>query len=200
MDIVLAIIPWKIIWSLTMNKKEKFGVLVAMSMGIFAGVTSIVKITTLPGIGNSDFTEATTQLVILATAESAITIMAASIPILRALIRDVRLPPAPAEFYHDFNEMYSGTAGSRGTGRTSTVITSLNGSRSGSRSRVSRASTRWSKEWFEGGGRMSGRRWSAGHHRRMSSVESQVPPGKILTTEEVVVEYEKTSGWTGKAF
>jgi hypothetical protein len=34
MDIVLAVVPWKIIWSLTMNKKEKFGVLVAMSMGI----------------------------------------------------------------------------------------------------------------------------------------------------------------------
>lgn len=34
MDIVLAFVPWKVIWSLTMNKKEKFGVLVAMSMGV----------------------------------------------------------------------------------------------------------------------------------------------------------------------
>lgn len=34
MDIVLAIIPWKIIWNLTMNKKEKFGVLMAMSLGV----------------------------------------------------------------------------------------------------------------------------------------------------------------------
>jgi len=34
MDIVLAVIPWKVILTLTMNKKEKFGVLVAMSMGI----------------------------------------------------------------------------------------------------------------------------------------------------------------------
>lgn len=34
MDIVLAILPWKMIWTLTMNKKEKVGVLVAMSMGI----------------------------------------------------------------------------------------------------------------------------------------------------------------------
>jgi len=34
MDIVLAIIPWRIIWNLTMNKKEKFGVLFAMSMGV----------------------------------------------------------------------------------------------------------------------------------------------------------------------
>ena len=34
MDIVLAIVPWKIIWTLTMNKREKLGVLFAMSMGV----------------------------------------------------------------------------------------------------------------------------------------------------------------------
>jgi hypothetical protein len=34
MDIVLALLPWKIIWPLTMNHKEKIGVLVAMSMGV----------------------------------------------------------------------------------------------------------------------------------------------------------------------
>jgi hypothetical protein len=34
MDIVLAVVPWKIIWTLTMNKREKTGVLIAMSMGI----------------------------------------------------------------------------------------------------------------------------------------------------------------------
>jgi hypothetical protein len=34
MDIILAILPWKIIWKLTMNKKEKIGVLLAMNMGV----------------------------------------------------------------------------------------------------------------------------------------------------------------------
>lgn len=34
LDIVLAFLPWKIILSLTLNKKEKIGVLLAMSMGI----------------------------------------------------------------------------------------------------------------------------------------------------------------------
>ncbi len=32
-DIVLAILPWPIIWSLQMTRKEKAGVAVAMSMG-----------------------------------------------------------------------------------------------------------------------------------------------------------------------
>ncbi|KAG7283942.1 hypothetical protein NEMBOFW57_010300 [Staphylotrichum longicolle] len=109
MDIVLAVVPWKIIWTLTMNRKEKIGVMVAMSMGVFAGVTSIIKITQLPSISNSTFTESTTQLVILAAAESAITIIAASIPILRALIRDSRPPPGPAQFYHSLDfSLYTG--------------------------------------------------------------------------------------------
>lgn len=34
MDITLALLPWKIILSMTMNKREKLGVLLAMSMGV----------------------------------------------------------------------------------------------------------------------------------------------------------------------
>jgi hypothetical protein len=34
MDITLSILPWKILWSLHMQKKEKIGVIVAMSMGL----------------------------------------------------------------------------------------------------------------------------------------------------------------------
>jgi hypothetical protein len=34
MDMVLAMMPWKIIWSMAMNRKEKIGVMVAMSMGV----------------------------------------------------------------------------------------------------------------------------------------------------------------------
>lgn len=34
MDVVLAFLPWKFIWSLRMSKKEKVGVVIAMSMGV----------------------------------------------------------------------------------------------------------------------------------------------------------------------
>ena len=34
MDITLAILPWKIIWNVAINKREKFGAMVAMSMGV----------------------------------------------------------------------------------------------------------------------------------------------------------------------
>jgi hypothetical protein len=31
---VLAILPWKIIWKVTINRREKLGAMVAMSMGV----------------------------------------------------------------------------------------------------------------------------------------------------------------------
>jgi hypothetical protein len=34
LDIILAILPWKIVWKVAINKKEKIGALVAMSMGV----------------------------------------------------------------------------------------------------------------------------------------------------------------------
>ena len=34
MDIVLAIIPWKIVWNVAINKREKFGAMLAMSFGL----------------------------------------------------------------------------------------------------------------------------------------------------------------------
>nr|MCV5142752.1 hypothetical protein [Escherichia coli] len=90
-----------------MNKPEKVGITVAMSMGVFAGVASIIKASELPTMGNSNFTFDSVNLVIWGIAESAITIVAASIPILRALLKEAtrgtgsRLPPPPpAEVYN----------------------------------------------------------------------------------------------------
>lgn len=34
MDVALAFLPWKFIWSLQMSSKEKIGVVTAMSMGL----------------------------------------------------------------------------------------------------------------------------------------------------------------------
>ena len=34
MDITLAILPWKIVWTVAINKREKIGALLAMSMGV----------------------------------------------------------------------------------------------------------------------------------------------------------------------
>ncbi|KAI1122626.1 hypothetical protein F5Y10DRAFT_253645 [Nemania abortiva] len=86
-DILLALLPWKIIWNMNMTKKERFGAICAMSLGFFAGTISLVKIYALIGTFQAKL-DNSVQLTILSVAETAVTIMAASIPILRALARD----------------------------------------------------------------------------------------------------------------
>jgi hypothetical protein len=57
MDLTLAFLPWKLIWGLQMKRKEKIGVAVAMSCGIFAGITAIIKTTHIPKMISMDSCE-----------------------------------------------------------------------------------------------------------------------------------------------
>ncbi|SPO04716.1 uncharacterized protein DNG_07401 [Cephalotrichum gorgonifer] len=84
-DIVLAMLPWKIVWKAKLFKREKIGVLVAMSLGVFSGIMSFLKIISLGEI--SDVRSTTVDLKIFGIAELAVTIIAVSIPILRVFIR-----------------------------------------------------------------------------------------------------------------
>ncbi|KAK1749435.1 hypothetical protein QBC47DRAFT_418920 [Echria macrotheca] len=88
-DIALALLPCKLIWNLQMQKGEKIGVAVAMGMGIFAGVTAFVKASNLGRMHSVDLYDSI-ELNYWSNAESAVTIMAASIPVLRVLIRDMK--------------------------------------------------------------------------------------------------------------
>ncbi|PKS05641.1 hypothetical protein jhhlp_008160 [Lomentospora prolificans] len=89
-DIALAVIPWWIISRAAMNFKEQLGLLLCMSLGVFAGCTSIAKVITMKAITSNDMrcrAVNTPPLNILGIAEAAVTIIAASVPVLRALIR-----------------------------------------------------------------------------------------------------------------
>ncbi|PSN70690.1 hypothetical protein BS50DRAFT_443397, partial [Corynespora cassiicola Philippines] len=85
-DVILAMCPWLIIHNLQMNKREKFGLIFAMSMGVFASIACAIKTSYIPMIGTwTDFTYNIALVLIWGLAESAITIVAASIPFLRML-------------------------------------------------------------------------------------------------------------------
>ncbi|OTB05616.1 hypothetical protein M426DRAFT_10365 [Hypoxylon sp. CI-4A] len=90
MDFVLAVLPWPLIWHLKMKTKEKIGTAVAMSMGICAGATAIVKCYYLQKPHGMDFFYEGGYLVIWGSAEVSTTIMAASIPVLRVFVRDIK--------------------------------------------------------------------------------------------------------------
>ncbi|KAK0736589.1 hypothetical protein B0T21DRAFT_182195 [Apiosordaria backusii] len=94
-DAVLAFLPWKFLWALEMSIKEKVGVVIAMSMGVFAGVAAAIKSAALPAVNNGTDPTASVPLLIWGNAEAAICIMAASIPILRALARGNCRAPVP---------------------------------------------------------------------------------------------------------
>ncbi|GAB1315642.1 hypothetical protein MFIFM68171_05852 [Madurella fahalii] len=89
MDITLAFLPWKFLWSLQMKPREKIGVGIAMSMGVFAGITAIIKTSMLPRMLSADFA-AGVDLWIWGNAEICSSIVAACIPMLRVLVRDAK--------------------------------------------------------------------------------------------------------------
>lgn len=91
MDIALVGMAWIVVSKLHMrSKREKFGVGVAMSMGIIAGATSIVKATIFPTLSDGDITFTSASLHIWSMVEPAITIIAASIPMLRIIFTHVK--------------------------------------------------------------------------------------------------------------
>ncbi|KAK0625909.1 hypothetical protein B0T14DRAFT_577129 [Immersiella caudata] len=91
-DFALSFLPWPLIWNLQMQLREKIGVALAMSMGVFAGLGAIAKVLQLHNLSNPDSTypDYKSEIVIWGTVETAVTIMAASIPFLRILVVESR--------------------------------------------------------------------------------------------------------------
>ncbi|KAH7303322.1 hypothetical protein B0I35DRAFT_498578 [Stachybotrys elegans] len=88
-DLILAAIPWFVLKDLQIKKREKMGIALAMSMGVVAAATAFAKCVSLQRLISSDFTLEGGQMIIWASTEIATTIIAASIPILRTLLRDL---------------------------------------------------------------------------------------------------------------
>lgn len=91
MDFALVGMAWLVVSRLQMHStREKLGVGIAMSMGVFAGATSIVKAVILLNLSTGDISYTSATLHIWSFAEPSVTIIAASIPLLRVLFTHVR--------------------------------------------------------------------------------------------------------------
>ncbi|VBB71302.1 Putative protein of unknown function [Podospora comata] len=108
MDLTLAMLPWKFLWGLQMRNSEKIGVGIAMSMGVFAGITAIIKTSMTNVMLSEDFADAI-DLWIWANAEVSASIVAASIPMLRVLVRDAKT----SRQYHSGYVKETGASGNR---------------------------------------------------------------------------------------
>ncbi|OIW26285.1 hypothetical protein CONLIGDRAFT_468532 [Coniochaeta ligniaria NRRL 30616] len=85
-DFAFVVLPWKMLWGLQMKRSEKIGVTLAMGMGTLAAIAAIAKTTVFPRVYSADLT-AGLQVSAWGALETAVSIMAASIPILRALVK-----------------------------------------------------------------------------------------------------------------
>ncbi|KAJ2896717.1 hypothetical protein MKZ38_005287 [Zalerion maritima] len=89
-DLGFSLIPWLIVKDLQMKRKEKLGMGIAMSLGVFAAVTAAIKCMWLPVLKHNDFSYVLPNLQMWAGVESGVTIIAASIPMLRVYFRDLQ--------------------------------------------------------------------------------------------------------------
>ncbi|GKT44345.1 uncharacterized protein ColSpa_04526 [Colletotrichum spaethianum] len=154
MDITLAMLPWKMIWGLQMKLQEKVGVGIAMSMGLF-------------------------ELAIWGTCETGVTIVAASIPVLRVLIRDVATSA----------RKYYGSSGTR-----------TNKSRFSPGSSLPRSNTVTVTSAPQKGSIR--RKWDRladdQSDKSILGAEPELEFGKIVRTNEIVVEYDTRSETEGR--
>ncbi|KAK5651124.1 hypothetical protein OQA88_13263 [Cercophora sp. LCS_1] len=88
-DFTLALLPWKLLLNLQMKRTEKFGAAIALSMGLVAGISAVVKTAKLPNLTTNDVYDAA-DLVIWDITEPAVSMVGACIPVLRVLVRDMR--------------------------------------------------------------------------------------------------------------
>ncbi|KAK8121730.1 hypothetical protein PG984_010400 [Apiospora sp. TS-2023a] len=125
MDILLVLVPWFVIAKTQMNSKDKLGVAICMSLGLMAGVTAFVRASQVPSLATPDFTYEDGHLVVWTIAEITTTIIAASIPVLRILYRDIR-PSNRRRSYvmSTFDGTFPSASLRQGLSRTATIITS----------------------------------------------------------------------------
>lgn len=90
LDFVLALLPWQILMGMTIRRRERLGIAVAMSLGAIAGITAIVKAVLVVNMKSTDFTYDRVDLTIWTLVEPAASIMAVSIPVLRMLYRELK--------------------------------------------------------------------------------------------------------------
>ncbi|KAJ2898008.1 hypothetical protein MKZ38_004226 [Zalerion maritima] len=90
MDLMFAFIPWILVQDFFQrSRREKAELAGAMSLGILAAAAAFIKSVHVSKIGNMDFAWSGGPLVIWSVAETVVTIIAASAPVLRVFIREM---------------------------------------------------------------------------------------------------------------
>ncbi|KAK7421449.1 hypothetical protein QQX98_002147 [Neonectria punicea] len=85
-DFTLAIAPCFILWDLNMKRKDKMLALFGLSLGVFAGVCGILRTTALTSLRSFDeYIFDTSNMLIYSGTENFVSVICASVPVLRPL-------------------------------------------------------------------------------------------------------------------
>ncbi|KUI67619.1 hypothetical protein VM1G_02837 [Cytospora mali] len=90
MDFFLAAIPWFILWNVNMKRKERFTIMIGLSLGVFAGCFGIIRAVLLQNISAKDYTYATVSVMLWGSTELLVCLICATLPGLRPLWRKVK--------------------------------------------------------------------------------------------------------------
>ncbi|KAK3688245.1 hypothetical protein B0T22DRAFT_148646 [Podospora appendiculata] len=82
-----AFFPWYILWNLNMNRREKIGIAVSMSFGLFAIVCAVERLNDRHVIATSGYLYNGMGLVVWSAVENSVTIICAAIPACRPLYK-----------------------------------------------------------------------------------------------------------------
>jgi hypothetical protein len=86
MDFVLAALPWHVLMGLNIKQKDKHTIAGSLSLGVFAGVCSIVRTVELRSLSSMEnYVYDTAPMLLWSSSEVCLTIVCASIPALRPL-------------------------------------------------------------------------------------------------------------------
>jgi hypothetical protein len=91
MDFALVLLPWPVVLRLNMKPKEKSVVLCGLSLGIFAGICSIIRTYELQTLSSkAEYVYDTAPMLLWSTTEILVTIICACVPVLRPLYVKLR--------------------------------------------------------------------------------------------------------------
>ncbi|CRK38356.1 hypothetical protein BN1708_007745 [Verticillium longisporum] len=177
LDFMLALLPWQIIMGMSMRRRERLGVAVAMSLGAIAGITAIVKAVLVVNMTSTDFTYDRVDLTIWTLVEPAASIMAVSIPVLRMLYHELKTSHARSKYNR--SNPYAGQTGAGATSSDAKRATLQPHSKYGQNSVVIMSNIAWEES-------------QEALRDPETSARSPNLSG-VLKTEEVRVEHERLS-------
>ncbi|CEI62252.1 hypothetical protein FVEN_g10252 [Fusarium venenatum] len=182
LDFVLALLPWAILMRMTMRRRERLGVAVAMSLGAIAGITGIVKSVLVVSMKSDDITYDRVDLTIWTLTEPAASIMAICIPVLRMLYHELKSSS------RSYNKNKTGTNPNDHETRNTVPSSTLRASRRyGPNSRYGRNSVVIMSGWQESQEHLQD------SDESISGLKVSANAGGVLKTEEVRVQHERLS-------